>query len=227
MNSKSTLEVVHTEEHTQLNLFEERLKNLLSHFPNFGGDYDPGCVDDDFKTVTFYPIIPSGKFNSIYPDLVRLILEKLICVRNGEFQSILDNKTIISLDKNTNYSRKVLDINYTQIKYPIKVFAIQTDGRYKGVSPEDIMSTIPDSGCEFPLDLVTLGMMFLSDRSLLTKHEDTGIVCAANRVILNSDINYPLVPVFRVNKIGKLVLDLIPLNKKGDMSCSAATGFRY
>ena len=210
----------------QIDVFYKRLEYLSKLFPEIKKSFDSRLIHVDLtEGTTLFPILTWQQVSNTYEEAVNLILDMIKDSRNGKFQSIFGQNFSSSYLLRENYFIKSIKIFCQQQEgRAIKILPAQTDGRYLGVSADQLRKLISDSDCEFDLDIFTVGQMILLDEDLITDYRDVGIICSGNRFSQKGDEEYQKVPVFRIDASGDLTLDILSRDKTSEFF-SSATGF--
>lgn len=213
-----------SDEKQQKDVFNNRLGNFSKIFPEIKKSLDIHLIDMTMpEGITFFPILTWQQVANTYEDAVNLILDMIKDSRNGRFQSIFGQNFSAPYLWKERYFAKNIDLLCRQQRgCIIKILSAQTDGRYQGISADQLRNHI--SNYEFDLDIFTVGLMILLDEDLISDYRDTGIVCSGNRYSEKGDGEYKKVPVFRMDAAGDLVLDIVSRDKTSEFF-SSATGF--
>ena len=167
--------------------------------------------------VSFFPFKPWRSIDAEYSGAVMRLVNAIQGKR--KFQVMFGEGQLKGLQCQYRTVTSVTRIFDQQLEYPIKVMPVQCDGRYAGLSVKEALDK--RSKGEFPVYTATVLKMLLAEPDILSDYRDTGIICAGDRIDINS---VECVPVFRVDESGELVLEAVPLTKKFDFF-SIATGF--
>lgn len=208
----------------QKDVFDKRLENLLKLFPEIKKSFDIHLINMSMpEGITFFPILTWSQVSSTYEEATNLVLDMIKDSRNGKFQSIFgQNFSSPYLQREQNFAKNIDLLCHQQEGREIKILSAQTDGRYLGISADQLRNHI--SNYEFDLDIFTVGLMILLDEDLIIDYRDVGIICSGNRFSSKGDEEYKKVPIFRVDAAGDLTLDIVSSDKSSEFF-SSATGF--
>lgn len=229
-NTKMVAQIEQGQYDDLVNLFGQRLATLKYYFPKINPKSDFEAIRNNQESLpngfSFFPCFYWRQISDSYEGAMNLAIDALINSRKDKkFQSLFGRKfSPANLHKEIESVRNMTSIYDKQVGFGFKYVAVQADGRYSGVSVEEMKESKDKRPNEFPLDIFTVVLVLLAEPDLLSSYNDKGIICAGNRLSLSGDNNYNKVPVFKVDASGELVLDAV-LAKRGSEFHSTATGF--